>query len=220
MLSYIYMKILESRPERYDRGINWLSLGQSLVIKNKIVENHVKPGVNALEIGVGTGTLALLMAKKGAHVTGFDVSADMLKVARKKIETAEMEKNIDLVEMGVAGMDRFPTEYFDLVVSTLVFSELSRDEQVYALGHAFRLLKYNGHLIVADEVRPGNAIKRFIYNILRMPLLVITFAVTQTTTRAVEGLEENAFHAGFNIKTIELSMMDSFIYLAAKKERQ
>jgi len=88
MLSYIYMKILESSPGRYDRGISWLSLGQINRVKPKIADEGGKLGSRVLEIGVGTASLAILMAEKGAAVTGFDVSPGMLEVARRKIEAA------------------------------------------------------------------------------------------------------------------------------------
>ncbi len=45
------MKILESSPERYDRGIAWLSLGKINRIKQQIAHNRGAPGSTVLEIG-------------------------------------------------------------------------------------------------------------------------------------------------------------------------
>ncbi len=39
MFSYIFMKILESRPHRYDWGIDFLTKGQAGKIKEHIVTN-------------------------------------------------------------------------------------------------------------------------------------------------------------------------------------
>ncbi|MFC1849369.1 corrinoid protein-associated methyltransferase CpaM [candidate division CSSED10-310 bacterium] len=217
MLSYIYMKILESQPERYDRGITWLSFGHSIIMKRRIAE-QIKPGSRVLEIGIGTATLALLMAQQGADILGFDVSAPMLAVARKKIVAAGMADKIQLREMGVTGMDKLPAGSFDMIVSTLVFSELSKDEQLYALRQAQRVLKENGILVIADETRPKRRFKRFLYSLIRLPLLLFTFILTQTTTKAVEGLEEQVREVGFRITQCQLSNWDSFIYLVARKE--
>ncbi len=218
MGGYVYMKILESQPERYDRGISWLSLGQSERAKRRIVDEHVRPGMRVLEIGAGTGTMALLAAQKGARVQAFDVSGAMLGIARKKIAAAGMDDKIELREMGVSGMDRLEASAFDLVASTLVFSELSPDEQSYALREAFRVLRPGGVLALADEVRPRAALDRIAHAALRAPLLVVTFALTQTSTRAVEGLEQSVSQAGFKIVTAERGSLDSFLYLVATKE--
>ncbi len=211
------MKILESRPERYDRGIALVSLGQADRVKRRIVLENVSAGSRVLEIGVGTGTMALLAAKRGASVLGFDVSASMLSVARGKVSGSGFEEQVELIEMGVSGMDQLPESSFDLVASTLVFSELWRDERAYALRHAWRALKPGGRLALADEVRPGSMGKRLFSAAVRLPLVVATFALTQTTTRAVAGLPEQVEAAGFRIVTRELAALDSFLYLVASK---
>ena len=66
MSSYVYMKILESQPERYDRGIALLSLGAADRCKKKLVDETVRPGFHVLEIGCGTGTMAILAGRAGA----------------------------------------------------------------------------------------------------------------------------------------------------------
>lgn len=217
MSSYIYMKILESRPKRYDRGIALLSLGASNRAKQRLVNESARPGDEVLEIGCGTGTMAVLAARKGAHVLGFDISGPMLEVARRKIDSAGLANQIELVEMGISGMDRLAAGRFDLVMSTLVFSELSRDEQVYALRHSFRGLKSGGRLAIADEVVPRGVARRLLHGAVRVPLLLVTFALTQTTTKAVKGLAELVAEAGFRIEFEARSYLDSFVYLVARK---
>jgi demethylmenaquinone methyltransferase/2-methoxy-6-polyprenyl-1,4-benzoquinol methylase len=217
MFSYILMKILESRPNQYDRGLVLLSLGQSERVKRRIVEEHVHPGVRMLEIGVGTGALAVMAARKGAKVVGFDISEDMLRVARQKMAAANLNENTELMEMGVGGMDTFEDESFDLVLATLVFSELSPDEQAYALRHAWRVLRPGGRLVVADEVKPRQAGKRLLHGLVRAPLAVITYAFSGSTTRAVKDLKRLAQEAGFTQEHLERSGMDAFLYLVARK---
>ncbi|MFO8055932.1 MAG: corrinoid protein-associated methyltransferase CpaM [bacterium] len=219
MSSYIYMKLLESQPDRYDRGLAWLSLGRSERIKEKLTEENVKEGSRVLEIGVGTGTMAILAARRGASVLGFDISSAMLSIAADKIEREGLGDRVELKEMGVSGMDRLPAERFDLVSSTLVFSELSADEQSYALSHSYRALKPGGSLALACEARPRSAWNRLLHTLIRIPLLVITFIFTQTTTHAVDGLEERVEAAGFKLEKAERSGLDNFLYLVARKEK-
>lgn len=220
MSSYIYMKILESQPRRYDGGIALMSLGGADRCKQKIVDENVHAGFRVLEIGCGTGTLAILAARAGAEVVGFDVSDPMLDVARGKIRNAGLSDSIHVEEMGVSGMDKYAAESFDVVASTLVFSELSHDERVYALRHTYRVLKPGGRLVLADEARPRTPLKRLLHSAVRIPLLVLTFALTQTTTSAVNGLAELVSAAGFHIEREERRSLDSFLYLVATKEER
>ncbi len=85
MSSYVYMKILESQPERPDRGIALMRMGQADRVKRRIVEDHVSADSRVLAIGVGTGTMALMAAKRGASVPGFEVSPAMPRVSRAKV---------------------------------------------------------------------------------------------------------------------------------------
>jgi demethylmenaquinone methyltransferase/2-methoxy-6-polyprenyl-1,4-benzoquinol methylase len=216
--SYVFMKVLESRARRYDRGIALLSLGQSEKARRRLVADNVRQGARVLEIGCGTGTAAILAARGGADVLGFDVSADMLAVAREKVKAARLEGRIRLVEMGVSGMDRLADRSFDLVMATLVFSELSPEEQAYALRHARRTLRDGGRLAIADEARPEGLVKRVLHRVVRFPLTVATFVLTQTTTSAVEGLCDLVRAAGFRVEVEERSALDSFLYLVAVRD--
>ncbi len=130
MASYVFMKVLESASERYDRGINMLSLGQSRRFQEQIVKNYISTGDDVLEIGCGTGTLAICCAEKSASVVGFDISSQMLAVARRKVQARNVADKVQLREMGAIEMDKvFINETFDKIVSTLVFSELYSAEQ-------------------------------------------------------------------------------------------
>ncbi len=220
MFSYIWMKILETQPRRYDLGISMMSLGASERMKNRLVDENVRVGDRVLEIGCGTGTMAILAASQGARVLGFDISSRMLEVAEEKVHAAGLADKVELVEIGISGMDTFADGEFDLVMSTLVFSELSHDERVYALGHAYRTLRHGGRLAIADEAAPRTLWKRLLYLALRLPLLLVTFAVTQTATKAVDGLADLVSQAGFNVESELRSRLDSLVYLTAVKESQ
>jgi demethylmenaquinone methyltransferase/2-methoxy-6-polyprenyl-1,4-benzoquinol methylase len=117
-------------------------------------------------------------------------------------------------------MDKLPDASFDLLTATLVFSELSEDERAYTLRHAHRVLKPGARLAIADEVRPRSLGKRVLHLAIRVPLALVTFVLTQTTTRAVEGLEDLVCRAGFRIELSERSWLGSFVYLVAVKENK
>ena len=218
MASYVFMKILESAPQRYDRGINILSLGQSKRIQQEIVENYITPGDEVLEIGCGTGTLAVSCAEKGASVVGFDISSQMLAVARRKVQERNLADKIKLKEIDAIEMDKaFDNETFDKIVSTLVFSEFYPDEQRYVLGEAYRVLRPGGLIVIADEVRSNSLWKRILQLLVRIPLVVITYILTQTSTKALKDIKSPLIDAGFKIIHEKRSLLDSFGLYVAKK---
>jgi SAM-dependent methyltransferase len=60
------------------------------------VEEAVRAGGAVLELGVGTGRIALPMAAAGVAVTGVDTSEGMLEVARERAELAGVSELVDL----------------------------------------------------------------------------------------------------------------------------
>jgi demethylmenaquinone methyltransferase/2-methoxy-6-polyprenyl-1,4-benzoquinol methylase len=218
MVSYVFMKILESSPQRYDAGINLLSLGHINKIHQDIVENYIAAGDEVLEIGCGTGTMAILCAEKGASVVGFDISYQMLAIARRKVSERNLTDKIQLREMAATEMDNsFGDGTFDKIVSTLVFSEFYPDEQKYVLREAYRILRPGGLLIIADEVRSNSPWRRILHLSVRLPLMVITYILTQASTRALKGIEDALTDTGFEIIYQKRSLLDSFgLYVARK----
>ncbi|MHA2380679.1 MAG: class I SAM-dependent methyltransferase, partial [Candidatus Thorarchaeota archaeon] len=106
-------------------------------------------------------------------------------------------------------VDEFSGESFGLVTSTLVFSELYESEQRYILANAFRVLKPGGALILADEVVPEKRLKRLAHAIISAPLRLLTYLLTQTSTRPTRSLVGRVEDAGFVIETVESYQLDS-----------
>jgi hypothetical protein len=80
------------------------------------------------------------------------------------------------------------------------------------------VLKPGGHLAIADEVNPDNLAKKLAHGVVRIPLLIATFALTQTTTHTVDGLSDLVAEVGFRIESEQRSSLDSFLYLVARKD--
>lgn len=219
MSTFVLMRLLESAPRRYDLGIRLLSLGRIGQVHARMAE-QVGAGESVLDIGCGTGSLALRCGERAARVTGIDISPQMLDMAREKVEAAGLQDQVELREMSAVDLDEaFPEGSFDVVVSSLVFSELSEDEQGFVLRECHRLLCDGGRLVIADEVVARSWPLRLLSRVLRLPLVVLTYILTQTTTRAVVGLEEKITGAGFAIHTVETSLLGGLkLVVAAKSE--
>jgi ubiquinone/menaquinone biosynthesis C-methylase UbiE len=196
-MATVFMKWLETSPKDYDRGIQLLTLGRIQRVKEKISNDYVREGTRVLEIGCGTGTLTLMMAKRGATVTGIDASPQMLAEAEKKVQDANLEDRVALKYMDATLIgDRFPAASFDLIVSTLVFSELSLDDQRFVLEACRNLLAPNGRLLIADEATP-KSMARLPFYLVRVPLVLLTWLITRTTTNSLRDFDSMLTQIGF-----------------------
>ena len=210
------MKVLESAPDRYDRGIRILTFGKLDKSYDRLA-SHIKSGHKVLDIGCGTGALTLRAAQKGANVKGIDVNLRMLEIAQKRAREMHVAENVEFCEKGVAELDGEGSENYDIVMSGLCFSELTEYEVIYALKEIKRILRPRGILLIADEVRPKSLSKRVFHWLIRLPLGIITYILTQTATHPVENLPEMTEKAGFVIESVRLNRMEDFMELIGTK---
>jgi len=216
-MSYVYMKALESAPGRYDRGMRLLTLGR-LERAHRDIADSLKPGDRALDVGCGTGTLAVMLARKGLVVTGIDISPPMLSIAAQRLKEEELEGQVTLRELGAVDLDTFPDASFDAVVSTLVFSELSDDEISYTLAECRRILRGGGQLLIADEVLPDSVLGRIVTFLFRLPFAMLAFALTQNMTHRVSRLRPRMEEAGFRIAGVRRYLMGTLQLFVAERD--
>ena len=215
-MTYVLMKVLESAPNRYDRGIALLTRGAVGEAYDRLAA-RVQPGDRVLDLGCGTGALTLRSARRGAHVVGIDVNPQMLEIARRAAEAAGLSQQVELREMGVAELDQEPPASYDVVTAGLCFSELMEDERRFALAQAWRLLKPGGLLLFADETTPEDLLRRIAHLFIRLPLQLITYLLTQTTTRAMPNPVEAVTAAGFAIESVRTNRLGDFVEIVARK---
>lgn len=98
-----------------------------------------------LDIGTGTGFLAVELARRGHHVTGIDLSPEMLGIAQSK--AADEGLSLDF-EPGDAEQPAFPARSFDLVISRHLFWAMT--DQAATLSAWHRILRADGCLAILD----------------------------------------------------------------------
>jgi ubiquinone/menaquinone biosynthesis C-methylase UbiE len=111
---------------------------------------RVQPGDKVLDVGCGTGTLALEVARREGRVgrvTGIDPSTEQIVRARSK--AARHHVPIDF-QIGVIEHLPFPDQMFDVVLSTLMMHHLPTPLKRQGLAEIARVLKPGGRLIIAD----------------------------------------------------------------------
>lgn len=216
MSTYVLMRILESAPQRYDLGIRLLTLGRVASAYDRLA-GYVEVGQRVLDLGCGTGALALRAARRGANVKAIDVNAQMLEIADRRAREAGLADAIRFREMGVAELDGEDAQSYDAVTSGLCFSELTDDELTFALGQIVRVLKPGGLLLVADETRPRNLALRVIHRLARAPLVALTYVITQQTTHPIANLSTRLTDVGLTIVSTRYSALQSLIEIVARK---
>ena len=113
--------------------------------KIAITQGRMGPGAVVLDIGCGTGSLALRLAETGADVHGLDLSDEMIRIARGKARAQE----VDNVTFHVGAFDERFSAFADGSLDGICaysILHLVPDRQA-ALAQIFRLLKPGGFFI-------------------------------------------------------------------------
>lgn len=104
----------------------------------------IKPGMRALDLGTGTGTLALGFARRGLQATGLDIATELLEVARSAATATGLEAKF--VE-GRAERTGLAAAGFDLVSAGQCWWWFDTDA---AIAEAQRVLAPGGRLLICN----------------------------------------------------------------------
>jgi ubiquinone/menaquinone biosynthesis C-methylase UbiE len=149
----------------YDRHVKWLGKSQDKVIDH--LRERLRGMERVLDVGTGTGNIALELAYVVKEVVGVDPSPLMLQEARIKAEARNL-KNVSFSEQDAYNL-KFPDATFDAVIISHVLHIVDKPE--LALSEAKRVLKNGGLLIAPTYCHGLSRILSFIArNFLRQPV--------------------------------------------------
>ncbi|MFN2622032.1 MAG: class I SAM-dependent methyltransferase [Chthoniobacterales bacterium] len=104
----------------------------------------IRSGQTVLDVGCGTGVVAVTAAQRGAKVSGADLTPELLERARENSQIAEVE--IDLREADVEALP-FANDQFDVVLSQ--FGHMFAPRPDVAIAEMLRVLKPGGTIAFA-----------------------------------------------------------------------
>ncbi|GEM_PF-906049 len=174
LVSMIIADRMESLTRYYDRWMHLITGGQDRRVRDAVL-GWIEPGDLVLDVGCGTGTLAVKAAQKGAQVIGIDQSPAMLKLAREKAQASGVEVDFRLAQAQSLDLD----EELDVVTATFTLSEISPDEAEMIVADLAEHLKPGGKMIVADEAQPTKAFQRIVSGLQRALVALLTFLIIE-----------------------------------------
>lgn len=150
-----HIGILLHSAARYDALAWLLTFGRERAFREKMLAPAtLRPGEAVLDVGCGTGTVALLARKQvgpQGRVDGIDASPDMIARAIAKARRAGSE-----IRFSTATAQHLPygDGEFDVVLSTLMFHHLPKAGRAAFGREALRVLKPGGRWLIIDFAKP------------------------------------------------------------------
>lgn len=128
---------------------------------------RLRAGQQVLDLACGTATLTIAAKRMQplADITGADGDPDILARARIKAAKAEAELMFD---ESLSQHLPYADSSFDVVLSSLFFHHLDRENKLATLGEVRRVLKPGAELHIADWGKAANPLMRVLFVIVQM----------------------------------------------------
>lgn len=166
---------------------DWYGEVSDVAVTVALVVALAGPAGRVLELGVGTGRLALPIASAGLHVTGIDASSKMLEqLARNDPEATVVAVAGDMV-------DDLPIGRFDVVLAAYntVFNLLTADRQLALFREvALRLAPGASFVVEAFVPRshhPDSGGSHVSVRSMTTDRVVLSASIHDTTTNRIDG---------------------------------
>jgi ubiquinone/menaquinone biosynthesis C-methylase UbiE len=133
---------------QYDLLVKVAMLGREGRMRERMLDlARIAPGESVLDVGCGTGTLAIAAKRRvgdAGRVDGVDASPEMIQRAVKRAHSG--------ASFRVAHAESLPfeTSHFDVVLSTVMLHHLRRDVRAQAIQEMRRVLKPGGRILIVD----------------------------------------------------------------------
>jgi len=141
-----------------ERMRNTKHLRYDETLSRVLEKSSVKDGDLVLDIGTGTGNLAVKFLERGCEVIGLDPSAKLLEIAERKAKEWRGHFKVRLCEDPFINIP-FPEQTFNVIALTYSIHHLSDDAKQLSVREMKRVLKFNGQVIIGDVMFKDSADK-------------------------------------------------------------
>jgi ubiquinone/menaquinone biosynthesis C-methylase UbiE len=126
-----------------------------------IAFSEASPGMTVLDVACGPGLVSVAFAAHGCFVTGIDVTAHCLDMARARAAEQAMTDRTTFIEAAAAAIP-LPSDSFDLAVCRFAFHHM--EAPAAALGEMARAVRPGGRVLVADMTCDDDPAKAELHN--------------------------------------------------------
>ena len=177
--------------------------------KLQVTRGYLRPDMDVLEFGCGTGSTAIAHAPYVKHIQAIDISSRMIEIARGKAEAGNL-KNVTFKQSDI-GEFSVPDQTFDAVLGLSILHLVENKEEVISKVH--KMLKPGG-IFVTSTACLGDTMKFFkvvapIGRFLGLMPLVKVFTTKE--------LENSLTNAGFEIDHQWRPDKSIAVFIVAKK---
>ncbi|MDE6493798.1 MAG: bifunctional demethylmenaquinone methyltransferase/2-methoxy-6-polyprenyl-1,4-benzoquinol methylase UbiE [Bacteroidales bacterium] len=157
----------------YDRLNHLLSFGMDKGWRRKAVREitDISKPLSVLDVACGTGDFTIDIARHaayGSRVVGIDLSEEMMKAGRAKIESAGLEA---VLEYGDG--EALPYEDLSFERVSIGFGIRNFEHPDRGLAEMFRVLKAGGRLVILELSVPSNSMVRRCYKLYALHILPV-----------------------------------------------
>lgn len=151
----------------YDRLNRLMSFGQDTGWRRKAIElitDGLPHDAAVLDVATGTADIAIAIVQRhgGCRVVGVDLSDEMLKVGRAKVQRAGLDGRIHLQQADCLSLP-FEDNSFDAVC--VAFGMRNFDNLDLGLREMRRVLKPGGRLVALELSYPDGAVMQALYKL-------------------------------------------------------
>jgi ubiquinone/menaquinone biosynthesis C-methylase UbiE len=118
-------------------------------------------GQRIVDFGCGSGANSVLLANRGAHVWGIDISEDLLRLAKRRLAVSGREDGATFIAGSAHDMP-FPDNSIDVVFGIAILHHLDLD---LVSREVRRVLKPGGRAIFQEPVR-NSPVVRFVRSLI------------------------------------------------------
>ncbi|MEM2261367.1 MAG: class I SAM-dependent methyltransferase [Ignisphaera sp.] len=109
-----------------------------------------------LDVGCGTGRIALPLAELGYNVIGIDISPSYIEIARARMVSKGLENRAEFIVCDARELDQCTSKYSPFNAILFVWSSVigyyDEDTDIKVLTNARKIVGENGVLIIVDSI--------------------------------------------------------------------